>query len=261
MLRKLLINEIDKTAHSKLPYFGLGACLLVSAITYIVVKQDNSDVINGWGQVALSMMLVFTDIGLIFILVFAALLIADETRSGTLQAVLVHPLYRRELYLAKWITGLLYMIVLSLAVLLLSMALAALRLDFGAVGDDYGEVYSQTTVLRNFLLAWGLSLIPLGTMVTYGLLVSTLIRSPGAAVAVGIGSIYIIDFTKHLIGLEPYIFTKFISFPWQILLNISQGVTYEWLPQLWTMLGLTLGTMIVTFSAGLLIFTRQDLNG
>ena len=61
-------------------------------------------------------------------------------------------------------------------------------------------------------------------------------------------------------GLEPYIFTKYISYPWQILLNVSQGVTYQWTPEIWTMLGLTLGTSVLTFAAGLIIFVRQDLN-
>jgi ABC-type molybdenum transport system ATPase subunit/photorepair protein PhrA len=46
----------------------------------------------------------------------------------------------------------------------------------------------------------------------------------------------------------------------QILLNVSQGVTYQWTPEIWSMLGLTLGTSVVTFAAGLILFVRQDLN-
>jgi ABC-type transport system involved in multi-copper enzyme maturation permease subunit len=260
MLLTLVQNEISKALRSKLPYFGLCATALISFMTYIVAQHDSAGVINGWGYVGLSMMLVFTDIGLIFVIVFAAMLMADETRSGTIRAVLTGPLLRWELYVAKAVTGMLYMLLLSLIILLISIGLGSVRLDFGPVGDDYGEVYSRAVVAGNFLLAWFLSWIPLGTTVLYGLLVSVLIRSPGAAVAVGIGTVYIIDFTKHLVGLEPYIFTKYISYPWQILLNVSQGVTYEWTPEIWSMLGLTLGTSVVTFAAGLILFVHQDLN-
>ena len=94
----------------------------------------------------------------------------------------------------------------------------------------------------------------------YGLFISTVIRSPGAAVAVGISTIYLVDFTKHLVGLDPYIFTKYIAYPWLILQQVAQGLDYQWQPGLWQMLGLSGGLHIVGFGAGLLIFVRQDLN-
>ena len=94
----------------------------------------------------------------------------------------------------------------------------------------------------------------------YGLFISTIIRSPGAAVAVGISTIYLVDFTKHLVGLDPYIFTKYIVYPWLILQQVAQGLDYQWHPDLWQMLGLSAVYIIAGFGAGLLIFVRQDLN-
>jgi hypothetical protein len=165
----LLRNEIAKAVRCKLPYFGLFGAALICVLTYVVADEiSTADTGNAWGYVTLSMQLVFTDIGLIFVLVFSALLMADETRCGTIRAMLAAPLYRWEFYAAKAIMGLLYMVVMSVATLGLSMALAKVHYPFGAVSDSFGVIYSQGKVLGNFLLAFVLTWIPLGAIVLYG---------------------------------------------------------------------------------------------
>jgi len=260
-LLPLLRNEIAKALRRKLPYFGLLMGALICVLTYVAMAEIGSaDTANAWGYVALSMQLVFADIALIFVLVFAALLMADETRSGTIRAALAAPLGRWEFYLAKAAAGLLYMAAMSGVCLLLSILFARARYRFGAVGDSLGEIYSLRTVLANFVLAWVLSWVPLTAIVFYGLLLSTVVRSSGAAVAVSIGTLYVIEFTKHLVGLDPYLFTRYITYPWQIVGQLAQGVGYQWQPEVWGMLVLGGVYGIGAFAAGLLLFLRQDLN-
>jgi ABC-type transport system involved in multi-copper enzyme maturation permease subunit len=257
----LLRNETAKAIRRKLPYFGLFMGGLICVLTYVVADEVGpANTANAWGYVALSMQLVFTDIGLIFVLVFAAMLMADETRSGTIRAALAAPLYRWEFYLAKAAAGLLYMIAMSLVCLVLSVLLARTHYGFGAVADSLGEIYPRRAVLANFLFAWLLSWVPLAAIVFYGLFLSTIIRSSGAAVAASIGTLYVIDFTKHLVGLDPYVFTKYIGYSWQVVMQIAQGVDYQWRPEIWRMLGLCGVYGIGTFLAGLILFLRQDLN-
>src|SRR4051794_15345342 len=200
----LVQNELVKAARRKLPYFSLAAVGLLCVIVYFVAAQLRSAATaNAWGYVGFSMQLMFSDIGPIFVIVFAALLLSEETGAGTIRAALAAPVYRWELYLAKALTGLCYMLVLSAAALLFSVVLASFHYRFGAVGDSFGAVYSRNQALQAFLIAYALSWIPLGALVMYGLLISTLVRSPGAAVAVAISTLFLIDFTKHLVGLDP----------------------------------------------------------
>lgn len=260
-LWSLFRNEIIKAVRRKLPYFGLFGVALICILVSVVVDQfDQNNETNGWGYVTLSMQLVFADIGLIFVIIFSALLMSEETRSGTIRALLASPHPRWRFYYAKTLTGLLYMVVLSVLTLVLSIGLAKLEFGFGAVADDFGEVYSRTQVLGNFLFATVLSWIPLAAMVCYGLLISTLVRSPGAAVGAAIGTVYIIDFTKHLVGLDPYIFTRYITYPWQVMHQVAQGVDYQWQPGIWKMLGLCCANGMGLYLIGLILFTRQDLN-
>jgi ABC-2 type transport system permease protein len=257
----LLRNELAKAARRKVPYFGILLVGLGCLIMYLIASGPNSAVTaNAWGYVAFSMQLVFTDLGPICLIMFAAMLLAEETGSGTIRAALAAPVHRWELYLAKAVTGLLYLLIVSAAALLFSVALAKVHFPFGPVGDSYGVVYSRNQALREFLLGYALSWAPLSALVMYGLLISTLIRNSGAAVAVGISSLFLIEFSKHLTGLDPYIFTRYINYSWQTLLEFAQGMDYKWAPEVWKMIALSGVSAVVTFAAGLIIFVRQDLN-
>ncbi len=257
----LLRNEVAKAVRRKVPYFCILILGLLCLVIYFVAGSlNNATTANAWGYVVFSMQLVFTDLGPICILVFSTMLVSEETGSGTIRAALAAPVQRWELYLAKAVTGLLYMLVISAATLLFSAALASIHYHFGAVGDSFGVVYSRNRALKEFLVGFGLSWIPLSALAMYGLLISTMIRSSGAAVAAGISSLFLIEFTKHLVGLDPYIFTRYITYSWLTLLEFSQGMDYQWCPKVWSMIELCGISAIITFVAGLIIFVRQDLN-
>ena len=137
LLFNLLHNEWTKAVRRKLPFFGFFAVGLVCVIVYFVGGQLNSAAsANAWGYVGFSMQLVFTDIGPIFVIAFAAMLVAEETGAGTLRAALAAPVHRGELYLAKAGIGLVYMLAVSTAALLFSAALAIVHYHFGAVADS-----------------------------------------------------------------------------------------------------------------------------
>jgi ABC-type transport system involved in multi-copper enzyme maturation permease subunit len=257
----LLRNEVAKAARRKLPYFGIFAVGLLCVIVYFIAGQlSNTATAKAWGYVGFSMQLVFTDLGPIFIIVFAAMLVAEETGAGTIRAALAAPVHRWELYLAKAVIGLFYMMVLSAAALLFSATLAKIHYHFGAVADSAGVVYGRNQAMQQFLLSYALSWIPLSALVMYGILISTIVRTPGAAVAVGISTLFVIEFTKHLAGLDPYIFTRYITYSWLNLVQIAQGMDYQWQPEVWKMIELSGVSAVVTFVAGLIIFVRQDLN-
>src|SRR5437867_2876619 len=140
-LLALLRNEITKATRRKLPWFCILAVGLACVVIYFVAGQvSNSATSNGWGYLGFSMQLAFSDIGPIFVVVFAAMLLAEETGAGTIHAALAAPVHRWELYLAKAVTGLLYMILLTAAALLFSAALARVHYHFGPVGDAFGVV-------------------------------------------------------------------------------------------------------------------------
>jgi ABC-type transport system involved in multi-copper enzyme maturation permease subunit len=260
-LGPLLRNEISKAVRRKLPYFGIFAMGLGSLISYFLAGQlNNASTTNGWSYVAFSMQLVFSDLGPIFIVVFASMSLADETGNGTIRALLAAPVQRWELYLAKATVSVLYMLILSAATLLFSIALGHIHHNFAAVGDTFGVVYTRERAIQAFLLGYVLSWIPLAALVMCGLFISTIIPSPGAAVATGISTLVISDFVKHLVGLDPYIFTKYINYSWLNLGQLAQGMDYQWQPEVWKMAALCAVYGVAAFGGGLVYFVRKDLN-
>jgi len=65
----------------------------------------------------------------------------------------------------------------------------------------------------------------------------------------------------NIIGIDSYIFTRYIGFSWRIFNQIAQGVDYQWSPEVWKMITMSLIYCFITFVAGLTIFAKRDLNG
>jgi ABC-type transport system involved in multi-copper enzyme maturation permease subunit len=260
-LPALVRNELTKALRRKLPYFGFFALGLGCIVTYFIGgRLSAAATANAWGYLAFSMEVVSTDLVPIFVVVFSAMLLAEETGTGTIRAAVAAPVHRWELFLAKAAVGLGYTAALSGAAVVFSLGLAKVHYGFGPIGDSYGVVYSRATTLREFLLGYALSWLPLGALAMYGLLISTIVRTAGAAVAVGISTLFVIDFTKHLVGLDPYIFTRYIEYPWILLQQLAQGMDYRWRPEAWRLVALCGGSALVAFAGGLLVFVREDLN-
>jgi len=140
----LLRNEVVKAKRRKVPYFGIGLIGLLCVLIYFVGGAISSAATaNAWGYVVFSMQLVFTDLGPICIIMFVSMLVAEETAGGTIRAALAAPVHRWELYLAKAVTGLGYMLILSATAMLCSVALPTIHYQFGAVGDSAGVVYGR----------------------------------------------------------------------------------------------------------------------
>jgi len=262
MVFTLTRNEITKMVRTKLPFFGIAAVLVLCFLIFTVAEGVvGGEQLNGWGYVSHSMQMVFSDIGLLFVVVFAAILIADETGPGTIRTALSNAVLRPEFYISKVLTGLLYALVVSICSLVMSIFLGALRYDFGPVSDTAGLIYDRKEVLGNFFLALFLSWLPLASTVLYGIFISTIIKKAGQAVAVSIGTLYLIDFTKHFLGIEDWVFLRYVGLPWAIFHQMAQGVDYQWSPAVWRMIGVTVLSFAVMFTVGLIIFLREDLNG
>jgi ABC-type transport system involved in multi-copper enzyme maturation permease subunit len=260
VILKLLKNELAKVARTKLPYFAMLGILLLCVLVYIVTLRTHNESLNAWAYVSISMQLVFTDIGLILVVVFCAMLISEETGTGTVRTILACPVRRAEFIAAKALTGLIYTALLSITALSASTGMATLHYKFGAVSDSMGVIYTRREIFCAFVEAAVLSWIPLATVAMYGLFISSMIKRPGQAVAAAIGAIYLIDFTKHIIGVDEYVFTRYIGYSWRVFNQAAQGITYEWTSELWKMLVLCGIYFAVGFAGALVIFWRRDLN-
>jgi ABC-2 type transport system permease protein len=235
--------------------------LVLSVSTFVLMgKSTAQEVLNGWGFVCYAAQMMFSDIGIILIVIFAALLLAEETGSGTIRFVLPSPLSRIDFFCAKVLMALIYVVGVSLFTLLLAVAIGALRYPFGGVSDYAGLVYSRGQVLMHLAIALLLSWVPLIAAASYGILMSALITQPAKAMGAAIGLLFTVDMTKHIFGFEPYVFTRYVVLPWAIFQQIAQGIDSEWYPAIRSMVVVSLATVVVCLGVAMVVFVRRDLN-
>jgi ABC-type transport system involved in multi-copper enzyme maturation permease subunit len=257
----LLHNEFVKLAHRKLPWLGvLGVGLVCLSVYHFTSGVEGRDTLNAWGFIGFSMQAGFTDVGLIFIAIFAATLLADETGAGTIKIMLTQPLTRKEFLLGKVFVGLAYMLFLSGMALAFSFLLGGMKYSFGDIADPSGLIYTQKTVIYNLTLAFILSWFPLATVVFFGLFISSLTKASGQAIGAAVGVLVLVETGKHFIDFGPYVFTTYINAPWVIFHEITQGVSYTWRPEIWKLLGVSTLYSVVFFSLSLIIFCKRDMN-
>ena len=147
----------------------------------------------------------------LLLLVYGSLSIAAERDSGTMRAALVRPVSRAAWVLGKVCVGLALALAAMPAVVLASAFAAAALYDFGPVVEQGYVIATSGAVLRE---VWrGLSSRTLGVLAVFafGVLVSSLARSPGQAVAVAMLGFLLFDSMKGLLGRgSEYVFATFV---------------------------------------------------
>lgn len=262
MVMPIVRNELSKAVRRKMPVLGVLAVALVCLLIFSFTEGMGSGrEINGWGFVGLTMQACFSDAGLIFLAIFSATLLAEENGTGTIRMVLSSPVRRRELFMAKALTGLGYMVVLTMVVLVVAVALGAWRYEFSAISDIDGLIYGRAEVLANFALAFAVNLLPLAAVVIFGLFISTVTKTAGQAIGATVGILVLTEASKHFVTqMAPYLFTSYIGKSWVIFHEVAQGVDYAWTPDIWDLVKVCGGYCVGFFLAGLIVFSRRDLN-
>lgn len=173
-----------------------------------------------------------------FLVIMGCLAVNEELSSGAMRAVLVRPVGRTELLLAK-MTGLVTFALLGVGV---TYATAWIWVSshggFGAVIGDFEvftkEIFSAEEIARHGR-DMSLAAIP-GVLCApiFGIIISLLVEAAGAAVALGVFLFFCmttITAQKNaqglLLGLREWVFTTFVDRPFALLGDLGEGIEEE----------------------------------
>jgi ABC-type transport system involved in multi-copper enzyme maturation permease subunit len=266
-------NEFSKYARQKFTYLGL---ILVVVLAVFFIKNirlvaQTSEGLNGFRVVIVATMSAFTSIVPVFALIFASALVASETARGTYRNILARPISRAQFLTAKIVSALAYAFLLSFLSVIATTAIALARYPFGAIVDNGDVVYSFWHMLGVALLGYGITLIPLFALVSYGLFVSTVAKSLTTALAIGVGLIVALVPINYFIRVGDWNLADYFPYSYLdkglIVANkAAQGLDYEWLAGGWLSsdvgwgITISLLTMAIFIGASYLVFLRRDLN-
>jgi ABC-2 type transport system permease protein len=260
--------ELFKLLHLKRTYLGLGLSVIVPVIFAVAIHIRHSrhgdfafaSFLNRSGLALPLVILLFGAVWM-FPLITALVagdIFASEDHNGTLKTVLTRSLERWQIFAGKVLAAATYAILAILLNGTFAVIAGTLVSGFNPLESLSGTTVSASHALGLVYVSLLIYLIPIGTVVCIGLLLSVLFRNSAAAV---VGTLMVsllfqlLGILPGLGGLQPYLLsTQFQS--WQGLLRTP----IDWAPVVraaWVcaMYG------IPALGAAFLLFIRRDVAG
>jgi ABC-2 type transport system permease protein len=222
---------------------------------------------NGWtalaGGVAAARLFI-----VIVLLILSGSAVAEEAAQGTLKTLLVRPVRRTELLVAKalatWGWAVLLLVVAVLAAALAGELTKGLYdvqdPDFGVVKHTFGVMLDYT------LLATALTAAPLLALTGLGLLATCLSDHPGHATGGAIGALFLLSAVAGVSDLaHDLVFVSYSAMPFQVLEDLAgqfSGERAKLAPdQVVKALTVCLAWAGVTLGAAATLLRRRDIGG
>jgi ABC-2 type transport system permease protein len=262
--------ELRKLRSQKRTYLGFGLIVLLPLV-FVIVENIHQHQHRGANSVFASEItrsglatpvLMLTFLVLIMLPVVSALvagdIVANEDGNGTLKTILTRSVDRGQVFAAKSLAAMSY----AAAAAFLSASVATVggvaSWGFHSLTSLSGTVVSAPEALLLVFAANAVYLIPLLTVASIGILLSTVTRNSAAAVVATIGTVILLDIVSAIPGLEgirPYLLTQQFE-AWQGLLRTPT----DWAPiahSAWVCALYAVPSLI----AGYLVFLRRDVAG
>jgi ABC-2 type transport system permease protein len=261
--------ELRKLVSQKRTYLGLG--LVVVLPLFFVIFQNLHQRRDHAGNIFAAQItqsgLATPVLMLLFLSAFmlpltAALvagdIVAAEDGNGTLKTILTRSVNRGQVFAAKTLAAVTYATIAVFLSATVATVGGVASWGFHPIITYSGSVVSASEGLLLVIAANACFLIPLLTVVSIGVLLSTATRNSAAAVVGTVGLtilLFIVSQIPGLEGIRPYLLTEQYE-NWQGLLRIPT----DWAP-IWHSLWVCALYAVPSLFAAYLVFLRRDVAG
>lgn len=257
---KLIQNENMKIYRRPRTYVMMGiiaALVLMISILWLSFGDKNTSM---WDVVYMESTILFMLVT-IFTVVVAASAVAEEFTSGTIKLLLIRPWSRSKILLSKYISIVLFAIML--AVLLFACTLLVNWLCFGiSAQPDVKATFpmgESASVFSFMLKYYGLTLISSIVTVTLAFMLSTVFRSSGLAIGISLFLLLVVNsFSMLLVGLK-YKWVDYVLFLHLDLTQYLFGAPTRQGMSLGFSLGVLGGYYILFVALTWYIFNKRDV--
>jgi ABC-2 type transport system permease protein len=264
--------ELRKLVSQKRTYLGFGLAVVLPLI-FVIVQSLREPHDHGRGsdsiftsQITQSglatpvLMLLFLSVFMLPLIasLVAGDIVANEDGNGTLKTILTRSVDRGQVFAAKALAAMLYAVIAVLLSAAVATAAGVASWGFNSITTFSGTVVSAPKGLLLVFAANACYLIPLLTVVSIGVLLSTTTRNSAASVVGSIGVVILLFIVAQIPGLEgvrPYLLTEQFE-AWHGLLRTPT----DWGPILHSLWVCALYA-VPSLGAGYLVFLRRDVAG
>ena len=250
--------ECIKAMRSKSAYAG-PLLIVVMALFTPLIQPIGEDSSSAYSFIAFSTPMVLNLLGLLLILTYCAGLVSSETSSGTIRLILVRPLLRHEFLLAKLLHGMTYALLLTALAGAAAWSIAAVLGKLAGVEYGGEMLFTSTHMASTYVLGATVVLAPQFAAVAYAIMLSTLVRSTGAAVGAAIGIWIVLDTIKYPLRIAPFLFSTYMETPWQVFTMNSEGMDASWTPSIYYCLATSLCSIAVFTAIAIYALRRRNI--
>ena len=198
-------------------------------------------------------------VGLIMLVAYSASVVSVELGSGTACTSLLRPLRRHEFVAAKLLLVFTYAALIAVVAGAASWAVAAMFGDLTGVSYGGEAVYSNLSMIKAYLLGLVLTLFPLCASAAYGVMISSMTRSTGAAVVAAIGVWVMLDVVKYPLRIAPFLFSSWVEAPWNVFAGRADCLDPQWLPDAAFVVLVSLAWTVLFSTAAAFCVWRRNL--
>jgi ABC-2 type transport system permease protein len=261
--------ELTKLRYQKRTYLGLGAAAIVPILFVLALHFRHHQGREGFvfssylSRSGLAVPLVILLFGAVWMFplitaLVAGDIVASEDHNGTLKTVLTRSLERWQIFAGKLLTAATYAVIAIILDGTVAVIAGSIQSGFNSLQSLSGTIVSAPKALELVYVSLVVYLIPILTVVSIGLLLSSVTRNSAAAV---VGTLMIsllfqlIGILPGLSGLQPYLLsTQFNA--WQGLLRTP----IDWTPIIRAAWVCAMYGIPALFAA-YLVFLRRDVAG
>ena len=225
--------ELFKFYRQRIFFISLFLVVLVVALSVLMEKMSPTTkaTVNGIAPLIAGCLNGFRLVTFL-ILVIGALLFASETTFGTIRTILIAPIRRSEIVLAKAITVIILALLFTLLIELVAFGLSWTVYGFYNITDPtFPEIIhlARSEMLLYMLYTFLHILLPLVAIGLMGLFISTLVENAGISVAISIILYLVLDsFVANLFEeVSSYLFNPYWNYYLDTLKNMSEGALQE----------------------------------
>lgn len=231
---------------------------IILAVSSYKFRTKELDLGTGFQVAAFSIQYTLQLFALI-VLAFSSMALSGEISSGTAKTILARNIRRRDFIIGK-----------ALALFIISLVVLAVIYLTGLVTGYFGGGlialkdggYTLTSVGRltgSCFTSMLLFIPPLAALISFGILISTLIRGAGGAVSTGIILFIVLQMLSQVDKINTWLFSTYLSQPINIYAKITEGIFLMKQSYIYWNIGISSISTLLFLGLSIVIFSKKDL--
>ncbi len=261
-----MIKTVTKVELEKIFRKRLASWMFVSVLVFQIVatflsyglRAKSAVIPTGFQLSAFSIKTALQMLSLIF-LVLSTISISEEVSSGTVKILLARSIKRSQFILGKFLSLICISVVLIVLVNFIGLILGESMCGLGALKEGAYLVYSSNRLLVNFGISMLLTIPPAIALVSFGLLISVMVKESGWAVGSGIIILFVLQILSQIDPVQKFLFTYYLFLPANNIVSLSEGIFIDWMGEIYQIIGVSSAYIIAFISLSIVVFKKKDI--